>query len=185
MKPSINASMEDLKRQMAKGGQHGSSPGSSGNIMPGPNAAMGSSMGRAPSGGGSSSLMGIPSRTGAYNPVQGSYMPTLGSPTSHAVTPGSVPAKQLGGASNANLTHGRTIAAVNHLAKHFGDHPHLQKAMSHAKMHFSKMKSSAPMKSFGSLGGMAGSMPGKLPNMDSNVVRTAAGPANPSMEQDW
>lgn len=161
--------MDELKRQMARGDKHGASPGSSGNIMPGPSAAMGSSMGRAPSGGGSSTIMGIPSRTGAYNPVAGSYKPTLGQPTSHAITPGNVSPKQLGGASNATgamLAHGRVLAGVKAIRDVHGDHPHLQMAHAKSTAHIagykSKFKKMPTGPKFGSLGGS--SVPGAGPN---------------------
>jgi hypothetical protein len=176
-KPNINSSLDELRNQMARGLQHGASPGSASNVMPGPSALSGMAT-RAPSGGGSAGLTGIPSRTGAVNPVRGTYQGITGSPAggTHAVTPGHVGAKALAGATptrESMLAHGRLLGAVKTVRAMHGDHPHLQSAHAKATAHIAaytnmnKTQMAAGPK-FGSLGGSAvpgagGGAPGAQP----------------------
>lgn len=163
-KPSINADIDQLP--MARGAASGSSPRSRGNVMPGANAISGGPS-RAPSGGGTSSLTGIPSRTGMPPISSGSYMPQPGSPAGKtaAVTPGAVPKSSLGGASKAVLAHGRTLGAVAHLHAQSGMktmHPFLKEHHAKATAGLASMKGGkkqglAGGPSFGSMGGSSGS----------------------------
>jgi len=175
-KPSINATLEQLRGQSSRGLEHVGNPRSAGNIMPGANALAGAPA-RASSGGGSSSLTGIPSRTGAYNPVAGSYKSITGSPAggTPAITPGTVGAKALAGATPTRetmLAHGRLLGAVKTVREMHGDHPHLQSAHAKAQAHIAAYrnmnKTQLPTRSFGSIGGSAvpgagGSVAGSQP----------------------
>lgn len=174
MKPSINADMDELKRQMARGGQSGGA--TSGNIMPGANAM--SSMARAPSGGGSSMIQGIPSRTGRPPFGQGSYKTITGSPagSTAAIKPGSVPGrKALGGASHT--PHALALGHVAGLMKMHGSHPVHGPALRSMQAHHSaQLKASKFTKQpmgpkFGSLGGS--SVPGAGANVGSKPLGMA------------
>lgn len=161
-KPTINASIDELRNQMARGLEHRGAPGSAGNIMPGPNALTGGGV-RAPSGGGSAGLKGIPSRVGAPAPVKGRYAQITGSPApGKALTPGSVPSSALGGATptrESMLAHGRLLGAVKTVRAMHGDHPHLQGAHAKATAHIAAYRNQAKAlpkgPKFGSLGGSA------------------------------
>lgn len=148
-KPSINATIEDLQRQMAKGGQSGSSSGSAGNIMPGP-SAISSQPARGVSGGATGGIAGNPARGG--NPPISSVGSPMGTTT---------------------RDHALTLASTTHLAKMGHPHPqhHQIRAMAQAGIKALKANkgpaSSAPRK-FGALGG-AGGTPGGMSPMNSNM----------------
>lgn len=127
-KPSINATMEALQRQMARGGQSGSSPASSGNVMPGP-SAISSPPARAPGGGATAGLGANPASSGASPPISGV----------------------------SSRDHALTLASTTHLARMGHPHPrHAQiRAAAQAGIKAAKMSkgaTAAPRK-FGSLGG--------------------------------
>lgn len=163
MKPSINAGMDELRRESNRGADMGRAPGSAGNVMPGPDATRGSGV-RVPSGGATAPVKGIPSRMGAAPAAMGTYKNQPGSPAGgmHQVTPGTVPPSTLGGASKARdamLAHGRVLAGVSAIRAVHGDHPHLSMAHSKSSAHIAgyknKMKNSdrAAGPKFGALGG--------------------------------
>src|ERR1700682_2876768 len=93
-KLAINATLDNLRKQMARGGQHGASPGSSGNVMPGPSAvtadAVPSSSGGATAGlGANPSRVGAPPKgVGSYQQIKGSPAPSSNSVRSHSLALG-------------------------------------------------------------------------------------------------
>lgn len=165
-KPSINAGLDELARESNRGGASGSSPRSSGNVMPGPSAMGGSSGGIR---GGGAGLGANPARNGPAPSAKGTYTPQPGSPAGGqaAVKPGNVPPSSLGGASKQILTHGRTLGAIAHLRSIGADHPHL--AQHHAKAtagiaalkgksgNMSRKEGLAGGPKFGSMGGSSSS----------------------------
>lgn len=78
--PSINATVDELHRESARGLEHGASPGSARNIMPGSNM----SPGRPAAGGSTAGLGANPSRVGNPRPVAGAYKQIAGSPAPSA-----------------------------------------------------------------------------------------------------
>jgi hypothetical protein len=140
-KPSINAGLDQLRNEMARGATPGS-PGSSGNVMPGSNMSPGMpSMGGATGG-----TQGIPARNG-QPPAAG------GQPFNSGV----------GGAPTLNSvrTHSLALGGLKHMVAAGHIAPHHAKAMEvKSRAHiaaYNKVKApavAAPRK-FGALGGAA------------------------------
>jgi hypothetical protein len=124
MKPSINASIEQLRGQMANGAT-GASPGSAGNIMPGPNMQPAQTPMGGPGGG-----------TGPTAPAG----PTLDSVRTHSLAIGGL--KHLVTAGHIQPHHAKAMEAKSraHIAAY------------NAK---SKSPAVAPPRKFGALGGAA------------------------------
>lgn len=144
--PSINAGMDELKGQMARGSQHSAAPGSAGNV--------GGRMGMAkPAMGGTTAGLGAnPSRVGAPAPVSGAYKPIAGSPG-----PMSPPTAE------SVRTHSLALGGMKHMVAAGHLQPHQAKAMeaksrAHIASYKSAGKTQQPMGGprFGSLGGMGG-----------------------------
>src|SRR5438309_9479536 len=110
--PSINASMDELLRQSSSGIEHGSSPGSAGNI--------GGRMGMAAPamGGGTAGLGANPSRMGQPQPAAGSYQQIAGSPG-----PSAPPTAE------SVRTHSLALGGMKHMVAAGHIQPHHAKAM--------------------------------------------------------
>lgn len=108
-------------------------------------------------GGATAGLAANPSRTGM--PPMHMGQPAMGSapPAPRGGSPAGVPAQP---GQAAILSHGRTIAALNHLHGIGHPHPAHHAVMSRAKAGLAAVKGSAPMRrgGFGSLGGAGGAV---------------------------
>lgn len=142
--PSINAGMDELRGQMARGGQHGASPGSAGNI--------GGRMGMASPamGGGTAGLGANPSRMGNPPVSSGNYQQIAGSPG-----PSAPPTAQ------SVRTHSLALGGMKHMVAAGHLQPAHAKAMeAKSRAHiaaYSAAKQPAPrVTRFGSLGGATG-----------------------------
>lgn len=143
--PSINASLDQLQGESARGAASGGP--TQGNVMPGPSALAGSP-GRAPSGGGTAGLGANPSRMGNPVPASGAYQQIQGSPGPSA------PPTARG--------HALTLASLTHLKNAGFGHPQHGMIESHARAGIQKFKTAQAPKAraFGSLGAAMNPMGG-------------------------
>lgn len=160
--PSINAGMDELRRQSSRGIEHGSSPGSAGNI----GGRMGSA---APAMGGSTAGLGAnPSRVGNPPVSQGHYQQIAGSPG-----PSAPPTAE------SVRTHSLALGGMQHMVAAGHIQPHHAKAMeAKSRAHIAayrgakgqnKPAMAAPR--FGALGGMGGGGPsGIAPGSTGNGI---------------
>jgi hypothetical protein len=145
--PSINASLDELRNQMARGGQHGAAPGSAGNIMPGANMQPA----RTSSGGTTAGTAANPSRVGNPPISSGSYQPIAGSPG-----PSAPPTAE------SVRTHSLALGGLKHMVAAGHLHPtHAAKMEQASRAHIAAYKGAGAAKAppaprrFGALGGAA------------------------------
>lgn len=168
-KPSINATLEALRKQSARGSEHGAAPGSASNI--GGRTGIAS-----PAAGGATAGLGAnPSRVGAPRPAVGAYQKIAGSPGPTAPpTPASV------------RTHSLAIGGMKHLVAAGHIQPaHAKQMEAKSRAHiaaYQKMKPvgapAAKAPRFGALGGMkagglGGGAMGAPPGSDNGGIPSA------------
>jgi hypothetical protein len=179
-KPLINATLNQLKNQSARGLEHGASPGSAGNIMPGPAATKGPPA-RMPSGGATAGTGGNPPRGGAPPSAKGSYQRIAGSPSPGGIPkPGSFPAPNPGSVRSHALALGglKHMVAAGHIQP-----AHAKKMEATSRAHIASYGASKPKAPkaprFGSLGGM-GAMggPGGAPSLGQAATGAGGQPSS-------
>jgi hypothetical protein len=180
---AINATLDNLRRQMSRGEQHGAAKGSAGNVMPGP-AATTATPSLASTAGTTAGLGANPSRVGAVPASTGNYQQIKGSPApAGPPTPDTV------------RTHSLALGGLKHLVDAGHLHPTHARAMeSKSRAHIAAYKKSntgakkaaAPASRFGALGAQGGTSPntgGAGVGGGSQVPSAPVQPAPP--ERDW